>query len=230
MTYHRSNPNGREVKKHLNQFLKLLRAKYPQCGYLWILEFQSRLTAHFHLFLTLSYETNGLHGYLAETWHRIAEPNSDEHLAVHKHPKNFIQWDMGSGAYLCKYLGKLYQKVIPKNFIGVGRFWGSSRNLVPPPYEIPMDDTPDERILIRTLCKHHEKYLRKTKSKRKWHKQARRSFRSHTLPNGANVAWEMIGNRKPPTPINHAVTGGLTDGEDNSTGEIISIDKRQTIL
>lgn len=201
MTYHKKSPDGRTVKKHLNQFLTELRQKYPNVKYLWILEFQTRGIPHFHLFLSLSYETKGLHKYLAETWHRIAEPKSREHLRFHKHEKNFIAWDMGSGSYLCKYLDKEHQKVVPEGFTGVGRFWGTSRNLVPEPIgydcdysncdEIVVDEQTGEiekefhatEYVVRTLCKHHEKSVRKTP----WRSSARTRPTSYTLPNAARV-------------------------------------------
>lgn len=205
MTYHKTIPDGRTTKKHLNQFLTELRQTYPYVKYLWILEFQSRGVPHYHLFLSLSHGTKGLHKYLAETWHRIAEPKSREHKRFHIHEKNFIPWDMGSGSYLCKYLDKEHQKVVPKGFTGVGRFWGTSRNLVPEPiaFECDYSQYDNNRIdentgeikedfkateyVVRTICKHHEKSLRNSP----WRSSARTRPTSYTLPNAAKVLWQI---------------------------------------
>lgn len=200
MTYHKTSPDGRTIKHHLDAFLKALRYKFPEAKYLWILEFQTRGVPHYHLFLTQPHDTPGLHKYLAETWHRIAEPGSREHLRFHRHARNFIAWDMGSGSYLCKYLDKEHQKAVPPGFMGVGRFWGSSRGLVPPPIEYTPDysqyshETVDQETgevqefkateyVLRQLCRHHEKSLRKSP----WRSSARRRPTSYTLPNGAGV-------------------------------------------
>ena len=201
MTYHKTCPDGRTVKKHLNQFLTELRFKHPGVKHLWILEFQSRGTAHFHIFLSLEHSKK-LGKELGEIWHRIAEPDSKQHLQFHQHEKNFIKWDMGSGSYLCKYLDKESQKCVPSGFTGVGRFWGSSRGLVPEPDQIEASDlnaafsyeTTDEKTgeivkfnackhVVRTLCRHHEKALRNSP----WQSSARKRPTCYMLPNSANI-------------------------------------------
>lgn len=202
LTYHRATPDGHTVKNHLNIFLTSLRRKFPGVRYLWILEFQTRKTPHFHLFLTLPHDTPGLHDYMARSWHEIAESDSREHLRFHRHPSNFIAWDMGSGAYLCKYLDKEHQKAVPEGFTGVGRFWGNSRGLVPAPvivsaadldeaysYEVVDHETGEvqefraSEYVTRHLCRHHEKSLRRSP----WKSSARKRPTSYTLPNGAAV-------------------------------------------
>lgn len=202
MTYHNTSPDGSTVKAHLNAFLTLLRKKFPHVRYLWILEFQKRGTAHFHLFLTLSHETPGLHKHMAESWNRIAEPENGKHLRFHRHASNFIPWDMGSGSYLCKYLDKEAQKSVPAGFTGVGRFWGNSRGLVPEAiqidtadidaafsYEVTDSETGEiqefhaSEYVTRQLCRHHEKSLHGSR----WRSSARKRPTSYTLPNAAAV-------------------------------------------
>ena len=201
MTYHRTFPDGRTIKKHLNQFLTELRFSYPDVKHLWILEFQSRGVAHFHIFLSLAHSKK-LGQELGSIWHRIAEPDSKQHLKFHQHENNFIPWDMGSGSYLCKYLDKESQKSVPENFTGVGRFWGNSRGLVPEPDEIlssdfdhafsheSIDETTGEitefnacTYIVRTLCRHHEKSLRHSP----WRSSARKRPTCYTLPNSAGI-------------------------------------------
>lgn len=202
LTYHETSPDGKTVKDHLNTFLTALRWKYPDVKYLWILEFQTRGVPHFHLYLSLPVETKGLQKYLAETWNRITEPENKTHLQFHKHKKNFIAWEMGSASYLCKYLDKEHQKAVPIDFVGVGRFWGNSRSLVPEPVEIDMSEFSQcydrEEIDIETgeliefkateyvtrqLCKHHEKSLRGSR----WKSSARKRPTSYLLPVGASI-------------------------------------------
>jgi hypothetical protein len=201
MTYHKTTPSGHTAKTHLNAFLTLLRAKFPAVRYLWILEFQKRGTAHFHLFSTLEHSVE-LGKELGTIWNRIAEPSSKQHLQFHQHENNFIPWDMGSGSYLCKYLDKEAQKAVPVDFVGVGRFWGNSRGLVPEPSEIEtssldaafsyecIDRKTGEvkefratEFFIRQLCRHHEKSLGRSP----WKSSARKRPTCYTLPNAAGV-------------------------------------------
>ncbi|WP_183362457.1 rolling circle replication-associated protein [Geomonas limicola] len=209
LTYHNRQPEGRTVKAHLNTFLTSLRRKYPEVRYLWILEFQTRGTAHFHLFLSLPHTTPNLQGFMAEKWHKIAEPDSPELLRFHQHPNNFIAWEMGSGAYLCKYLDKEHQKAVPVGFSGVGRFWGNSRGIVPPAQEISTEEidaafnssdvvNPSTGeitkegfrasiFIVRTLCRHHEKLLKRSP----WKSSARKRPTSYTLPCAAPIFWQL---------------------------------------
>jgi len=198
MTYHNCRPSGREAKKHLHGFFVKLRRAYKGMGYLWVLEFQTRGVAHFHLFLTepVNY---GLHQFMAGIWNEIVEPGDDEHLRVHMHSKNFIPWDMGAGGYLCKYLDKEHQKIVPDDFLDVGRFWGSSRGLVPDPEKVSsmeidglfshefidketgeIEGIQASKFILRQICKAYEKSLRG----HKWKSRARKTKGRYTLPSG----------------------------------------------
>lgn len=195
LTYHRQTPDGRTVKKHLNSWLTALRRRFPDVHYLWVLEFQTRGVPHFHVWLSLSYDLPGLHNILAKSWHRIAEPDSPEHLSFHLHPRNLIAWDMRSPGYLCKYLDKESQKAVPQGFSGCGRFWGNSRGLLAIPEEITPEDlahldteTMSESgnaspvgYILRTISKLHEKKLKRTP----WRSRARTGSTSYTLQTAA---------------------------------------------
>lgn len=190
MTYHETYPQGREVKKQLDIFLKRLRRKW-KCGYLWVLEFQTRGFPHIHTFLTLPIDTPGLREWLSKTWNEIVSPGDAEHLAFHAHEKNFIAWDMRGGGYLCKYLSKQAQKVVPENFEGVGRFWGSSRGLVPDATVITpemIDENYPEKpskAILRAIYRHHENQCKGYKRKSGKRNRGGRV----TIPNGV-VAFE----------------------------------------
>lgn len=202
MTYHNSNPDGRTVKRHLNAFLTKFRKHYPSVHYLWILEFQTRGVPHFHLYTSLPHTTNGLHEFLAKSWHRIAEPSSPEHLRFHLHPRNFTAWDMTSPGYLTKYLEKQNQKHVPEGFTGCGRFWGHSRDLVAIPEISTLDDVKAldwfdqatgeyqdaERYIIRTLSRWHSSKLRKYGKK----SRVGRTQFSYLLQEGAAVFRQCV--------------------------------------
>lgn len=140
LTYHEKWPSdGRISKAHLNAWLTALRRLLPGVGYLWLLEFQKRNAPHYHVFLTVP-PSEEIRLKLAEAWCRIIAPGDDIALRFHQHCRNWIDWDMGSGAYLCKYLDKEAQKAVPEGYQGFGRFWGNSRGLEPDPLKIPLDD------------------------------------------------------------------------------------------
>jgi hypothetical protein len=97
---------------------------------------------------------------------------------------------MGSGAYLCKYLSKSAQKIVPEGFEGVGRFWAASRFLVPMPVEIATEEVEEPEKIVRTLCKHHEANHRSSR----YRKKARTAETSYRLPDSAAAAWVLLGN------------------------------------
>ncbi|EAT16310.1 hypothetical protein HTZ97_13710 [Desulfuromonas acetoxidans] len=130
--------NGRSLKADLNRFLTNVRKQFPGMEYIWIAEFQTRGCPHFHLFSSIPL-TDENHQKLTKAWHRVAGYGQDKHLRVHSHDRNFIEWDLGKGSYLCKYLDKEAQKAIPEGFSSFGRWWGNSRTLVDVPDEIPSE-------------------------------------------------------------------------------------------
>lgn len=200
--------DGREIKKHLNSFLQVIRRKYPDIGYLWALEFQTRNAPHYHIFLTIP-ASDSLRIWLGTAWNRIADPDSEKHRWWHtdRVEKNgqsaLIPWNMGSGSYICKYLDKQHQKIIPEEFSNTGRFWGNSRGLVPEPEIInPKDledipyikvdretgeilvDTNQFTYITRSLGKYQEKIYRKS-----WF---RNTSRSTSVLTGAPIYRQLI--------------------------------------
>ena len=160
LTYHNVWGDGRRVKRDLDVFLKWLRRRFA-FQYLWILEFQTRGAPHFHLFLTVP-PSHSLRKLIAKQWTKIAAPGDVQHEAFHAHQENWIDWTMHSGAYLTKYLDKEAQKAVPEGFEWVGRFWGSSRGLVPAPavHDVGTGQTPRSMArIIRGLGRWHERRL-----------------------------------------------------------------------
>jgi hypothetical protein len=163
LTYHQVEPDGATAKKNLRAWLKSLLRLVPGVGYLWILEFQSRGVPHFHVWLTEPF-SEPLWKRLGVAWNRIAEPASPEHLWWHtqarldpatgKLQRSFMAWNMKGAGYLRKYMSKEAQKCVPEGFGFVGRFWGSTPDLVPEPIELPAEDlSVSITDLTRTLCK-----------------------------------------------------------------------------
>lgn len=140
LTYHQDWPtSGRECKRHLNAFLVALRRILPNTNYLWMMEFQKRNAPHFHIFLTTAPDPN-LHHLLAVAWVGVSKSEHPAALAFHRDPRNWIDWDMGSANYLCKYLDKTAQKYVPEGYTNFGRFWGNSRQLLSDPVVVPLED------------------------------------------------------------------------------------------
>lgn len=220
LTYHRTTPDGRTVKKHLNSWLTRLRRRFPGVHYLWVLEFQTRGVPHFHVWLSLPHYMRGLQRDLAESWHRIAEPDSPEHLAFHLYPgqsgwednpklkrPNLMPWDMRSPGYLCKYLDKQSQKAIPLGFVGCGRFWGNSRGLLAIPEGFTSEDL--DHLMAETIDEETGEVLQRSTSavilrilgklhERKlkrspWRSRARTALTSYTLQTAAPAFRHLLG-------------------------------------
>lgn len=192
MTYQNIYPlNGTELKKHLHLFLVRLRKLRPDLLYIWIAEFQTRGAPHFHLFTNLE-RNHQNRRMLAELWNDVADKGNRSHLAFHLHHRNFINWEMKYGNYLCKYLDKAHQKCIPETFHDMKRWWGNSRNLLPDPEVMTAADLDDrygtESVnlgtgeidkftpstwLIRQVGRHHERVNR-----RSWFRKTNRSTSS----------------------------------------------------
>lgn len=150
LTYHNEWPtDGRISKSHLNAWLTALRRIIPGVGYLWILEFQQkngRFAPHYHVFLTVPPDRQ-LQSKLAAAWIRITGEVNQQRIDFNNHVNNWIDWVMGNGKYLCKYLDKEAQKCLPEGSSNFGRFWGNSRGLAPVQEKIPLDEV-EERCSV----------------------------------------------------------------------------------
>jgi len=124
LTYPAEYPcNGKETKAHLNAFLQFLRRKGIKS--VWVLEFQSRGAPHYHIIVSGFIPKEEI----AERWYRIVGSGDERHLRA----GTGISAIRSKGhlyGYLLSYIKKLDQKTVPEGFEDVGRFWGSSRNLL----------------------------------------------------------------------------------------------------
>lgn len=127
LTYPAEFPtDGRAVKRHLNAFCSRLRRE--KVAYLWILEFQKRGAPHFHFLVRGWLDKKDV----AQWWTEIVNPvfpsEREKMLKASTRIEGIKNPDQ-VGAYMTAYMNKLEQKVVPKEFSHVGRFWGSSRLL-----------------------------------------------------------------------------------------------------
>lgn len=124
LTYPAEYPcNGRETKAHLNAFLQFLRRKGIKS--VWVLEFQSRGAPHYHVIVSGFIPKEEI----AERWYRIVGSGDERHLRAGT-GISAIRSKRHLYGYLLSYIKKLDQKTPPEEFEDVGRFWGSSRNLL----------------------------------------------------------------------------------------------------
>lgn len=183
LTYPENFPcNGKETKAHLNAFLQYLRRK--QIKYVWVLEFQLRGAPHYHIIASDFIPKDKL----AERWYKIVGSGDEKHLKA----GTGIEAIKSKGqlyGYLSNYIKKLDQKTPPAEFENVGRFWGSSRD-----------------ILGYILCQKIGHYFRLSwniKLIRKWYKAHLRHFgikwkwkgKGFTVLDGSSLIKQLISLR-----------------------------------
>lgn len=128
LTYPSAYPEeGRHVKRDLDVFIKRLRRNFPFSGeakfsIFWFLEFQERGAPHFHLFCTHSLPKD----WCARAWYETVGSGDSRHLAAGTRVEALRSGRYGSCAYAAKYAAKCSQKLVPAQFLNVGRFWGVS--------------------------------------------------------------------------------------------------------
>lgn len=121
--------DGKEVKRHLNLFLKRLARRFEH-SYLWFLEFQERGAPHYHILTTISHlAIDKL--WLSEAWWEVVGSLDYDHLRAGTRVERLRT----KGArYAVKYAYKMRQKLVPEEYRAVGRFYGYSRDVKPQPY------------------------------------------------------------------------------------------------
>lgn len=141
LTYPAAYSNdGRTVRKERNTFLQFCRRDFCNPFYLWFLEFQRRGAPHIHLLLDWPLPVGRLmvkavRFRVASTWFRIVGSGDEKHLAAGTRVER-LRSPEGGARYAVKYACKMRQKVVPKNYQNVGRFWGCSKAVIPRPEAI----------------------------------------------------------------------------------------------
>ena len=124
LTYPKSfSSDGVLVKKHFHKLRT--RLNYYGYKYIWILEFQSRGAPHFHMLVSKEIKKD----VLAKMWFDIVGSGDLKHLRRGVHVAIIRNKD-GMAGYFATYLSKQDQKHVPESYSNVGRFWGSSKDLV----------------------------------------------------------------------------------------------------
>jgi len=169
LTYGQNYPiDGRRVKESINKFLVGMRRKFQGFEYIWFLEFQRRGAPHLHIVTTLSNTSIARRRVMAKIWLNASSPGaywySDlktrelKHTAqtvygVHCHEK---AWEMirspdGASRYVLKYALKKSQKIVPRSYRNVGRFWGKSAGVTPGDGEEIDVDESDMREYLKSM-------------------------------------------------------------------------------
>ncbi len=163
-TYPKHFPrDGKIVKTDVN----CIANKFREWGltYLWFLEFQRRGAPHIHWLLNTGAITPRLRASFGLFWTmRIANSEwfldscpsavySQEVLKMAKFNINEKAWEVlrspdGARGYVMKYASKEKQKRVPSHFENVGRFWGSSRSVMPEGVEFDTCESEIEKWLI----------------------------------------------------------------------------------
>jgi len=157
LTYPKIYPkSGKQVKIDVNGVLTNLR-NHGDFEYVWFLEFQKRGAPHVHI-LTDHDELTPIMRIRMATWWTTRLVNSGwfhegytmysakcdkcEYdtiaretqkifaVTVHRDTWQYIRKEDGAKRYIAKYATKPEQKIVPKEFQDVGRFWGMSKGMV----------------------------------------------------------------------------------------------------
>lgn len=128
--FHLTYPNdfssdGKKVKKHLDKFLKRLVRYCPDIKFIWVIEFQERGAPHFHILTDKEIDKN----WLSQNWYEVVNSGDEKHLRAGTKVEA-VKSENHAMAYVIGYLKKLKQKIVPKEYQNVGRFWAHSKNIL----------------------------------------------------------------------------------------------------
>lgn len=160
LTYLQSPINLRDAKVHLHKFLTRMERYYGEFSYIWFMEFTKVGMAHFHVLTSLDapivsretfarfwVDSVGAKDY----WYSALKTRKEDTvrnamLKVHRHKTCFepIRLPDGAKRYALKYALKPYQKAVPDYISLIGRFWGTSRDIIPEPEVSDIDMTETE--------------------------------------------------------------------------------------
>jgi hypothetical protein len=136
LTYPDAFPSdGRKVKSDLAAFLAQLKRDEGAFSYLWCLEFQARGAPHIHLWTSFGWPRTRQHQKAlrfrtSANWYRIVGSKDPNHLAAGTRVER-VRKINGAARYAVKEMAKMYQKIVPREYRNVGRFYGYSRDVVP---------------------------------------------------------------------------------------------------
>lgn len=152
LTYPSNFPSdGRKVKDDLRKMLDTLRNEWGDFHYLWFLEFQRRGAPHLHVLtdvLPWSWEQLGRERFfISATWYAIVDSGDINHLYAGTRFERLRKAD-GGKRYAVSYARKPHQKIVPRDYWNVGRFWGYSPGVKPKPIiTIPLNERELRQVL-----------------------------------------------------------------------------------
>lgn len=120
LTYHETDPEGEQVKKHLHAVTEWMRRRYRavQWAMVWRLEYQKRGVPHLHLLL-FGPRWDSMDA-IKSAWHRI----SGEQTGHHREMGAWVESMQGAGRKLAVYLAKYMTKAGENPDGWQGRAWG----------------------------------------------------------------------------------------------------------
>jgi len=146
LTYGQVWPNNELAKRHLDNFFKRLRRRFPTVSGFWRMEFQNRGAVHFHivLFNLTFFSKRSLCRVWGDVVGRLYWDNSTDTPRPPFTRVERLQSARKGFAYLAKYLAKVPEAPAEDSAVGltmshnsppspsVGRFWGLfNRRCVP---------------------------------------------------------------------------------------------------
>jgi hypothetical protein len=131
LTYPREFSNdGRRIKRDLRCLLVRLRRRYAGIEVIWFLEFQRRGAPHYHILTSQEPDRDG-QLWVSQAWYEVVDSNDPRHLRAGTNWEK-IRKAKGALRYVAMYAHKPTQRVVPKKYRNVGRFWGRSSGVTVP--------------------------------------------------------------------------------------------------
>ena len=136
LTYPKLYPaDSKEWKRHLDNFYRSFKDKFPKSWFVWKLEPQKRGAPHFHLIGDLGAACNivMLRQYIAALWYRTCDTGDIKHLKAGTQADYINDSINKIRSYVCKYVGKAETDCTYQEWQHPGRFWGiiGRKNLPP---------------------------------------------------------------------------------------------------
>ncbi len=203
LTYPRFFPaDSEEWKRHLDNFSREIRRKFPDAWFFWKLEPQKRGAPHYHLIGDLGKQVPIilLRQYLSEVWFRVCGAYDSKQLRAGVQA-DYVNDSLGRmKSYVCKYVAKVDENVILDIWATPGRFWGKiGEKNMPPRLAYVMDVSLSDYVKIKRLIR---KWLKRLSPSSRQYSARLRSIPSfHLLASGREMRrlFEFVtGKHAPP--------------------------------
>ena len=119
LTYPKDFPESRASKSHLQAFIKRLKRRYPEFGYIWKIELQKRGAPHYHLFIW-GVQREQAYAVMSKCWYEIVGSDDPWHEVKGVDIQNVFSYK-GVKSYAAKYVSKRDDREVLE---GLGRTWG----------------------------------------------------------------------------------------------------------